>query len=66
MGMISIDMRGSFPRIQYETCAENGGHVMAIKRAIQFLTNQLGDAVINDAELTRDGIVPPRSPLGKD
>jgi len=66
MGMINIKMWGSFPEKTLETCAEEGGHVSAIKRAIEFLAAQLGPAVKKDAALTKDGICPPKSPLGED
>ncbi len=66
MGMIAIRMGGSFPVSYFETCAEEGGHVMAIKRAIVFLTDRLGPAVVRDADLTKDGESPPKAPLGKD
>jgi len=66
MGMINVQMHGSFPHKEYRTCAEEGGHVMAIKRTIAFLTDQLGPAVVSDAALTKDGVEPPASPLGQD
>ena len=66
MGMISVKMWGSFPTKEFDTCAEEGGHVCAIKRAIEFLAKQLGPAVVEDAELTRGGVSPPVSPLGQD
>jgi hypothetical protein len=66
MGMIRVKMWGSFPQKDFDTCAEEGGHVCAIKRAISFLTNELGPAVKRDAELTMEGEAPPASPLGKD
>lgn len=66
MGMIKISMLGSFPHKDFETSATSGGHVTAIKRAIQFLTAQLGLAVIKDVELTKNGVVPPTAPLGED
>lgn len=66
MGMITIQMRGSFNLEDFNTCAENGGHVCAIKRAIEFLASQLGEAVVQDAKLTKEGMAPPNSPLGKD
>lgn len=59
-------MLGSFPTKDFETSATSGGHVTAIKRAIQFLTEQLGPAVIKDVQLTKEGVVPPTAPLGKD
>jgi hypothetical protein len=66
MGMIKIQMYGSFKTKNFETCAEEGGHVQAIKRAIECLTSELSAAVIKDAELTQKGIAPPTSPLGTD
>lgn len=66
MGMIQIKMWGSFKTKEFSTCAEEGGHVQAIKRAIECLTEELGAAVVKDADLTKEGIVPPRSPLGVD
>ena len=66
MGMIRIEMWGSFPAKELTTGAEEGGHVAAIKRGISFLTGELGDAVVKDAQLIKDGVVPPKSPLGQD
>lgn len=66
MGMIRIQMYGSFPPKDFSTCAESGGHVCAIKRSIEFLAQQLGLAVVKDVQLTKEGTVPPISPLGKD
>ena len=66
MGMIRIQMLGSFPEKNYETCATNGGRVCAVKRSIEFLAAQLGEAVVNDAKCTVDGVSPPNSPLGFD
>ena len=66
MGRINISMMGSFPEKNFTTSAENGGHVCALKRSIEFLSDQLGKAVINDAKCTVDGVSPPKSPLGFD
>ena len=66
MGMIKIDMWGSFPRKSFSTSAEEGGHVCAIKRSIEFLAEQLGNAVVSDTKLTVEGEKPPKSPLGRD
>jgi len=66
MGKIQIQMYGSFPGKEFDTCAESGGHVMAIKRAIQFLAEELSFAVVKDAQLTKQGIAPPTAPLGED
>ena len=56
MGMIKIQMLGSFPSKNFETCAIRGGHVSAIKRAIEFLSAQLGPAVVRDVKLAQDGV----------
>lgn len=67
MGMLRIDLSGSFPnRGVFTTTAEEGGHVLAIKRGIEFLAKQLGPCVILDSELTKEGENPPLSPLGVD
>lgn len=66
MGMLKIDTWGSFKPETFRTSAEEGGHVMALKRGIKHLADQLGDAVIQDAKLTLQGEKPPRSLLGKD
>lgn len=66
MGMIKIDMFGSFPPKHFDTCAETGGHVAAIKRSIQFLAEQLSFAVVKDAQLIKEGVSPPAAPLGED
>lgn len=64
MGMINIQMSGSFQTDTFSTSAMEGGHVQAISRAITFLSNQLGNAVVKDATLTSQGEEPPTSPLG--
>ena len=64
--MIRITTAGSFGVKEFQTSATEGGHVCAVKRAIEFLTSQLGRAVQKDAECTVDGVVPPDSPLGQD
>ena len=66
MGMIEIDMYGSFKQKHFETCAQHGGHVCAIKRAIEFLAQQLGTAIVMDANLIVQGELPLRSALDKD
>lgn len=66
MGMIRIEMVGSFPKESFETTAEEGGHVQALSRAISFLTSRLGYAAVQDATLTVEGVVPPLAPLGQD
>ena len=66
MGMIKVEMSGSFPDNTFKTSAEEGGHVMAIKRTIEFLAKQLGLAVREDVRLTMGGVVPPKTSLGYD
>ena len=45
MGMIKINTFGSFKTDNFETCAEEGGHVQALSRAIAYLSKRLGEAV---------------------
>ena len=64
MGMIAIEMKGSFPDEHFETSAMEGGHVMALTRSINYLTKQLPWAVQEDVKLTTAGEVPSLSDLG--
>lgn len=66
MGMILIDVRGSFPEtgIHRETALE-GGHAAAIGRAIAHLTTMLPAAVARDHSLHSEGIYPPNAAWGK-
>ncbi len=66
MGIVKITLGGSFPPKIFSTYAEEGGHVTALKRGIEFLADQLGPAVVQDVKLTGEGVVPPVSPLGQD
>jgi len=66
MGMIKIEMYGSFPKDSFQTCAEEGGHAAAINRAIIFLTRKLGDAIAQDVKLAKEGVAPPTAPFGMD
>ncbi len=67
MGMVKIQVWGSFGDAQeFQTCAEEGGHVAAVKRGIKFLADVLPNAVRLDAKLTAEGITPPSAPLGGD
>ncbi len=66
MGSIRIDMGGSFPSERFETSAQYGGHVAALKRAILFLTAQLGAAVKTDSALVAEGEQPSLAPIGDD
>ena len=65
MGMIRIEMYGSFDKGLFETCAEEGGHVMALSRAIQYLTGRFSEAVKKDVNLTVAGIKPAIAPMGE-
>ena len=52
MGMVTIQIRGSFtktPDAQFS--ATEGGHAMALTRAISYLTDQLGPAIQKDHAL---------------
>lgn len=65
MGMISIQMRGSFPGDAFDVSAEEGGHANAIQRAIGWLNDRLPEAIALDHQLHDSGDVPPRAPFGK-
>ena len=65
MGMVSIEIKGSFgnkPPQQFS--AMEGGHAFAITRAIQYLVSQLQAAIMLDHQLERDGEKPPKSDFG--
>jgi hypothetical protein len=66
MGMLKIETWGSFKSGDFQTCAEAGGHVAAIKRGIRYLADRLPEAVQKDAKLTAEGVAPPNAPLGED
>ena len=63
MGLLKIQMYGSFPTKEFSTCAEEGGHVQAIKRGIEFLAKELGPSVVKDAALGDDVDRRSRSPI---
>ena len=65
MGMIRIETSGSFKQESFATCAEEGGHVQALSRAIIYLSGRLSEAVKKDVQLTVEGIKPPKAPLGE-
>lgn len=67
MGMVRIQTYGSFgvPKT-FETTAEKGGHVAALKRGILFLTEELENAVQRDVDLAQHGSVPPQAHWGCD
>ncbi len=66
MGMIVIEMMGSFNRESFQTTATEGGHVAAIRRAITFLASQLTTAVVKDLNLAKKDVHPSLAPLGQD
>lgn len=60
MGMISIEVKGSFRNRQYKTfSAQDTGHADAVAQAIEYLvTEQLPDAIRLDHELQTEGHAP--------
>lgn len=65
MGMISIDIRGSFGAPKAEKfSAMEGGHAFALTRAIQFLLSQMQEAIMRDHQLHAEGEKPPKSDFG--
>ncbi len=65
MGRISIQMTGSFPERSKVVSALEGGHTLAISRAIEFLLNQMQWAIQRDHELHERGEYPPNSNFGE-
>lgn len=66
MGMVSISIRGSFGKRngQKEFSAMEGGHALAITRAIAALTVELPHAIQLDHQLAGTGEKPPKSDFG--
>jgi hypothetical protein len=65
MGMVSVTVRGSFPEHAQDTySAEEGGHALALQRAIARLTGMLPKAIQLDHQLHGDGEQPPKAPFG--
>jgi hypothetical protein len=63
--MVAIQIRGSFgnkPDVTFS--ALEGGHALALTRAIQHLTSLLPDAIQNDHKCHSDGIHPPKCDFG--
>lgn len=60
MGMLTVDLRGSFGEARSKTfSAMEGGHAQAIAEAIQYLSEvELPKAIRNDHECHKDGIEP--------
>jgi hypothetical protein len=66
MGMVNITIRGSFGKASDKTfSAMEGGHAMALTRAIAHLTDQLPHAIQLDHKLAKDGDKPPQSDFGQ-
>lgn len=66
MGMVRVQIRGSFGnRPDAEYSAMEGGHAMAITRAISYLTSELPAAIKLDHQLAATGDKPPRAAFGE-
>jgi hypothetical protein len=64
MGMVRIEIVGSFgPKQDQNFTAEEGGHALAIARAIDFLSKQLPGAIRLDHKLHYQGEYP-ATPFG--
>ena len=65
MGVLSIEMTGTFERAKKEFSAENGGHADAISQAIEWLSSAaLPRAIEQDHALAADG-QKPKKPFGR-
>ena len=64
MGMVEVKLSGSFGNGGVSFIAEQGGHAMAISRAISFLNGQLPDAIRLDHALHDKNERPPQSDFG--
>ena len=59
MGMLTINLAGSFGSRSKSFSAMAGGHAQAVAEAIQYLSEvELPKAIRNDHECHRDGIEP--------
>ena len=66
MGMVNISIQGSFGRpVSKSFSAMEGGHVMALARAIQALTSEIPHAIQLDHQLAQSGEKPPHSDFGQ-
>lgn len=66
MGMITINIQGSFTRTGCtQFSAEEGGHAMCIQKAIRHLNEALPLAIQRDHELHDAGRRPPKADFGK-
>ena len=64
MGLIRVSMEGTFPTRKATFNGREGGHAMAISRAIEFLNSQLPWAIERDHCLHDKGDRPDKSPFG--
>ena len=59
MGMVSVDITGSFGnKGKVHFSAEEGGHAYALTRAIAYLVTQMAGAIVKDHELHDAGDYP--------
>ncbi len=67
MGMINVSVRGSFGSDSYESqySAEEGGHTLAVWRAVDDLLSILPHCIQKDHALAQEGEKPPRSDFGE-
>ena len=65
MGMVSVEIGGSFKEAgRFSACAEEGGHALALQRAISFLNDRLPSAIRQDHRLHDEGTRPPGNDFG--
>ncbi len=66
MGTIRVVTNGSFPTyLDFEHCAEEGGHAYALQQALEEIVKMLPEAIQLDHQLQMEGEVPPESPFGQ-
>ncbi len=66
MGQVRVTIAGSFTNcVEFEASAREGGHAMALCRAIKFLNAELPAAIRKDHALQRRNAVPDISDFGK-
>jgi len=66
MGMITINVQGSFPRTSCtQFSAQDGGHAQCIQKAISYLASQLPAAIERDHKLHDEGARPGNADFGK-
>lgn len=66
MGMVNVVIRGSYGKAHDKTfSAMEGGHALALSRAITFLSQQMPLAIQLDHKLAADGDKPPQADFGR-